>query len=1781
MDLIIELKNAVDLGDGKKGLFYAKHRNKIDLSCTYIIGTKECISNVKFTLSSSPVIFIECIGHGNSQTSIGLPTSVEWETRPLLGDNAYLDVERESEITFKAEIDTRVLVKRIEVVLLPKYYCCTGGDYLKYLVSFVTPNAGCIKDKHHRVSDYLKESGKEGRLCAFDYYKEKKDYLRREGIKYIAYAAFTVMEEQNVVSGGLEFDCRPDLGQCIRPCSEVFNNGIAVCIDITITYASLLESLEINPVLFIIGSHAFVGFWLVRDYPESGIIHDKEKIRHWIESNVLVAVNSSSILNHSEKKKGFDDACEVAKNMIQDAINNGTQITVLNIRRLQKDCGDPIKPIPVENGGFDSIAPIEKCESSGKGHAPDAMPYDEKDLKRNVKTADWMKDLLDTSCGNDLIHMKSKSSTNPKVVFLLMDEVVGFWSQLKNIDEMPFTIKSKPDGWVAGKNTSPFERTYMGEYKKQVGSDLESHLLRTSFSDGELNVVLASIYDNACKMEEERGCNSLFIALGVLEWYDKNEPNKPKYAPLVLVPAEMNKNQKGYHVCRRDEEPFFNVTLLEKLRLEYSIDICLDNLPKGDDGIDLERILVTVRDNTSVYEGWRVLSGATLGVFSFSNHVIWNDLDCNIGRYRERKVVNCILEKELFPIGGGLEDDCDSTGLCLTMPADGSQINAINALATGRSFILQGPPGTGKSQTIANMICNELYCGRTVLFVAEKRVALDVVHKCLKGAGVEEYCLELHSNKTTINGIKKQLMKVAKGDDTPSNPSNTEELQQIKNELDDYADELHNKKRDWGLSLYEAICRYTSYECDNCYEVSISDEALERMKDLRIKDVEDLVGGAHDAYNSIKEVLDDPVMRDFKLSSWTSSIRKDVRDAVSGLKDAKKNMDDVRDIIRSKGCSADPLTPDDMREYITGLQQDHSEKEAIEETTLKVPEHVMEFVSRISGAFSHSSSPFEIEGFHHSSSVFTLDSEFGFDSTEEICLELYNVCKRTWGSSPQYFPLLEVIKQIPKLENTLKKLNADPDMASVLFVWKPEVLRRGRSRDLIRQWEKANSSLLNKKTKRDEFFMLNCNLIRKPSTKHVSEGSPVGALIKIGPSIEALNRIVSSKSYEAVYDSWENIKENLPEIHRKVVFHRCYRIYKTRPNQSCDHLKELDDLMNRFTTVERELKESFIIFKKQTDFRGMLEYASCDKVCESFERNDRHLHDLIRWNQYTQKLEGSNLQTVVDHIKKHERNEAIESVLHSLYCNAIESCIKKTKTLNRFNKHEFEKKIDMFRGASQRDLEANKGRLKHALSNRVNETLKSGERDVSKLYSELYATRTTKSVRRFLDDHSRVLTRFCPCFLMSPLSVAQYITEGFPLFDTVIFDESSQIPLSKAIGSLGRAVNAVVVGDDKQLPPSKYFQNANDPIDGYGGRCFDSFMSKALSIKLPELELKWHYRSKHESLIAFNNRMFYENSMFTIPSACKKEDRVRFEYIENGKYEGGENDNEANAIVEELHKRITGCGSAESIGVIALNVLQQRNIQKKWEDWVKDHPELNGIIEQMSEPIFIKNLENVQGDERDVIMISIGHGLKPDGKLSYNFGPLNRDDGWKRLNVATSRARSEMLVFSSIKSSDVHKKTGSIGMLRKFLEYAESGAIMHDSYNKSSTSANSIIAVMIRDELKNRGYCADLGIGYSNVRVDVAVSDPRVEGEYILGILIDGECYKNALNAWDRDCAHSELLIGHGWRNIMKIWSIEWYYDRDLVLERIVEFMDRIRGRQPALPDYTLDADSALQPDRC
>lgn len=667
---------------------------------------------------------------------------------------------------------------------------------------------------------------------------------------------------------------------------------------------------------------------------------------------------------------------------------------------------------------------------------------------------------------------------------------------------------------------------------------------------------------------------------------------------------------------------------------------------------------------------------------------------------------------------------------------------------------------------------------------------------------------------------------------------------------------------------------------------------------------------------------------------------------------------------------------------------------------------------------------------------------------------------------------------------------------------------------------------------------------------------------------------------KALYDEWRKAKAKwfLPRIFAKKNFIKKLQTYNQYIVEN-----DIDALLENLITYQRKhneiekVRSIIACYFQETGEEDVLpKEERLQAACQDLQRwidNAPQMRDWLHWSLYAEELKTKGLASVVEAFESREFTPADlrDSFIKTFFQQKAMVKMEASPLLATFEGMIFDERVKIyarlteeFQLLTQKELYARLAARVPRVSDNVDASSEIGllNRNVSNGGRGL-------SLRDLFDQIPTLLPRLCPCMLMSPMSVAQYLDLTQDKFDLVVFDEASQMPTSEAVGAIARGKALIVVGDPKQMPPTSFFSSTNVDEEEAAIDDMESILEDCRTLEMPSLQLNWHYRSRHESLIAFSNNEYYDGSLITFPSVDDHTTKVKYVPVDGYYDKGGKRSNrkEAEAIVNEIKHRLSDPKRCQqSIGVIAFSVVQQSLIEDLLLDLLEQNKELHEAADAMYEPIFVKNLENVQGDERDVILFSIGYGPDKEGKVSMNFGPLNNSGGERRLNVAVSRARQEMIVFSTLRAAQVdlrRSKAKGVEGLKHFLEYAETQSLVTSTAASVDTQDDAIVAEQIAQKLKEMGYVADTEIGRSHFKVDVAIAEKSSPDAYKLGILLDGTGYRDTQTTRDREIVQPSVLNSLNWQ-VMRVWSVDWFNNPQRVLDRIVERMQSDKPNEPA-----------------
>lgn len=1236
---------------------------------------------------------------------------------------------------------------------------------------------------------------------------------------------------------------------------------------------------------------------------------------------------------------------------------------------------------------------------------------------------------------------------------------------------------------------------------------------------------------------EEQGVNTLFLALGFLKYKEISTADTFLRAPLILVPVRLERTgaRTGFRLLATDEEPLVNPSLVEYLKRIHRI-MQFPVLPEpgdGDGSIDLLPFFEDVQRAVSGQVGWEVTEAIVLATFTFQKLVIFKDLEANQPTFRDHPLVRRVVLKEGIVERDlpeeirnlDLDRDYPAETKDLVVDADSSQLRAIAAVERKHDLVIHGPPGTGKSQTITNIIASALGAGKRVLFVSEKMAALDVVHRRLAEAKLGEFCLELHSNKASkavvIDGLRHAL--VASGSAGAGAPSSGRAVADARSQLNEYAAALHARRTELRCSVYEAVGHYAaaftarrvSYPGDPGQLTREQLDALEQ----RIRQAE----------ATGREV--DPVAR----NGWRESALQQVSEDL---------LTDIAD------------TADEARAAAEVFQTEAGQ--FLSEFGLRGPSTVEEVESRASAADHLATAP----GLPP-----TVLRDPQWATPPAVAVDLIELGRRTAALGKRLAAHYEMdalaaldLSTIPYIE---EKLGGVFGFLAIL---------NGRYRQIRRDWHgvlrpNVRVSILEQAA---EF---------KSYQRWVADRASLNA----NPN----GRAWFGKWWNGADSDWGKLASLvtwLQEFHRVVeelgpLSDRAYELGEkggtghSLPSAIRGTAKDLSQALGTLVRLVEWPAELFAA-RPVADIRARVVELQRD-------------HPLgATWAAFVRAIRALDSTPVSPMAMLAYRGvlppaELGRAFRRSLYASWLERVVPTEKVLADFSTAAHEDVRHRFRQLDEQLLTETQQRVVERLRGMSQSRYGSANNDHRAfLTREMARQRAHKPLRVTLREAGEAVAALKPCFLMSPLSVSQYLSPGVT-FDLVVFDEASQLPTEDAIAAICRGKQLVVVGDPKQLPPTDFFavqaEAVETELDEHGDPVLhetESVLEEFQAAGVHQAHLEWHYRSAHESLIQFNNEQFYGNRLVVFPSAAADgpELGLQFIHLPEGRYVGaGVNPVEAERVADEVIAHFRTAPDL-TLGVGTFNQRQQMAILDALERRRRADPSLEPCFARDGhEPFFVKNLENIQGDERDVIFLSITYGPRADGTINHNFGPLNREQGGRRLNVLVSRARRRMCVFSSLRAGDIdlaRAATAGPRLLRDFLLFAETGRMMQRG--TPTGVVDSPFEAEVASALEGLGYVVDPQVGVGSYRIDLGVRLRERPGQYVAGIECDGAAYHSAPCARDRDRLRQAVLERRGW-TILRVWSTDWFRDRRGSIERLGAALTDLSGqmldrRGPVMP---------------
>jgi very-short-patch-repair endonuclease/DNA polymerase III delta prime subunit len=1265
--------------------------------------------------------------------------------------------------------------------------------------------------------------------------------------------------------------------------------------------------------------------------------------------------------------------------------------------------------------------------------------------------------------------------------------------------------------------------------------------LQTLLGAERLFLTLLKIHNEAETSMQEQGVNTLFLALGFLHWYETDSADKVRRAPLILLPVQLRRvaTREGFRLEYSGDDWVENLSLAAKMRNDFGLQ--LPPLPAGLRGDSDERLSFAdyyqqVASAIAAQRRWRVSENEIcLGFFSFGKFLMFNDLDPDLWPQTAQPADHAVLARllgsgfdEVPPLvaeGEHLDSVITPGEVRFVRDADSSQVLAIIEARDGRNLVIQGPPGTGKSQTITNVIAELIGQGKRVLFVAEKMAALEVVKRRLDESHLGDAVLELHSHKTTRISLLDELRRTLEQGPPVIADSRDDlaTLRELRDELNGYCEAVNQPIGESQVSFINALGHYLQLQ---------------------------------------RSYADLPVWPFAPMAVWQQRDQQRLRLKMEevALQLAQMGQPDHHPFWSSGKVSFSPLEEGRLRGLLQRASDGHAlllRSAQLLATQLQLPPpQTLIAVAKLCRTAQRVATAPRLAGVDPGHAAWRTDRAL-VRQLLQVAAEMAALRERyrerliepVWRAD-----LLEVRRHYATLGDrwwrifsaNFRRARATlqgfarqplPTAAAAVMVWIDDVITYQQLRERF-----DNDALLGRSLFGSQWH-------------EAQEDWP--ALIAIGDWITALHDEIES--------------EQLPqEITRSLML-----------------THDINLLLQQTEVVERALAALHQLLGELAQQleapAATLEALPLEPLAAQLQLWQQSLPQLYHWVRYNylrREMVEVGLAPFVEYVDGWHRSsgELVAAFDFAWFAGLVALGYASSPALAHFDATKHAHLIERFQRLDRQSLHHAQAALAHQIATQQPGINQPGEMAV--IRGELNKKRRHKPIRQMMDEAGRAIQQIKPVFMMSPMSIANFLPPGKLEFDVVIFDEASQVKAVDAFGAILRGRQTIVVGDTRQMPPSDFFGRELDHDSAESETAdIESILALFRARGVAERYLSWHYRSRHESLIAVSNVEFYDRRLVIFPSSGNHPDAtgLTFSHLPDTLYERGKsrtNKGEAQAVAAAIMRH-----AAErphlSLGVVAFSVAQRDLIQVELEILRRQQTVVEPffLAAHPTEPFFIKNLENVQGDERDVIYISIGYGRNESGRIAREFGPLNREGGERRLNVLISRARLAMMVFCNFTAADLELDANAshgVRALKHFLHYAESGQL--DIPRESGRGADSPFEREVKRALEGRGYRLESQVGTAGYFIDLAVKDPDFPGRYLLAIECDGASYHSARSARDRDRLRQGVLESLGWR-FHRIWSTDWFRAAESEIDKAVAAIEAARQRS-----RTTIAAAAAQP---
>jgi very-short-patch-repair endonuclease len=1344
-------------------------------------------------------------------------------------------------------------------------------------------------------------------------------------------------------------------------------------------------------------------------------------------------------------------------------------------------------------------------------------------------------------------------------------------------------------GGEAGEGVAPGSGTFYEYDSPSVvgGPGRTSGLVTQKNTQAGLDASLYQLRQKSGQMYNDYGLWVLWLGVGMLDWREAGA-EETSSAPLLLVPVELRRDgrrQTSLHLAE-DQDRIHNPALavkLERLGVDWS---SVANCDVG----DLGAVLAAARDVARTQDGWSVDERVVLGLFASHKEAMYQDLQQNEERILAHPLVRAVglgpdagLPDDLIGFEPPELDRIDEIQLPertpLVLDADSSQRQCIAAALDGRSFVMSGPPGTGKSQTITNMIAALMHAGRSVLFVSEKAAALDVVRNRLSGVGLGDFVMALHSGDTSKKAVATELERVLTTEVriTGAAEHELDRARRLREELSAYAAAMNQTREPLGRSLHDVLGRLVLLEQADTPQLALGARSTGTVRRLSAGELQALLEAAGAVSRAWRPAAEGEafVWRGLQGASAPTTVLAEAADALADLRTAAerrpfaattpepRTVHDVRQAVRTLQAGLPDRDPATVGAAGGGLPEDLSASMAQladlfglpKPETVQVAFDLLELADLASAAKRPPVRWFDEEGLREA-----------HGAAQELRAALAaRVAARAAAGDVFGEQVLEA-EELPALVERFAEQHRGV-FARLSGQYRED---RAAAAELTRggTWDKTLPQRLNDALAWQNTAAEVARLVARHEEalggyvpRDEDELPALDAALAVADRIAELTRGIAHRELLTARLSDGTEPGPLPGLLARGIRGALASWCDVATRRAARWSESSTALCGLFEEP-RQVQLSFALF-------GTFDQAQ--QAVDELRADPRGPEE---WQAYRCGLDLLARHGVDELVPRAVERGILPGQLLAVVEQAVLKCwaddLLATDTrLATTRSADLDARVANFREADRRLVAAASGAVIEACNKRRPRRFSGGAALVIKKQAEL--KRRHMPVRELLGRTREVVRLIKPCFMMSPLTVSQFLPGDYH-FDVVIFDEASQVRPADAINCVYRADSLIVAGDEKQLPPTSFFDSAvEDDSDQYDEDVLDTFESLLHACKagaLRELSLLWHYRSRHEDLITFSNRSFYGNSMVTFPGALDHGNDIGVDFFHaQGVYDrGGRRDNRVEA--EFVARRVIhhfDTRPNRTLGVVALSQAQAAAIDQAVQQARLLRPDLDHCFtEDRLDGFFVKNLESVQGDERDVVIMSIGYGPDEHGKLATNFGPINRGGGWRRLNVAVTRARLRMEVVASFRGSGLTDSANeSVQHLKRYLEYAENGpAVLAQDVTQADAEPDSPFEESVLQVLRAWGYRVQPQVGVAGYRIDIGVRHPEFPGAYALGIECDGAMYHSSRTARDRDRLREEVLAGLGWR-LHRIWGTDWYRGRAAAELRLREAVELAVERGP------------------